>query len=601
MWRIKRRRTKPKTEGNKVIYPKLNATAKPNRYQSRNTYLDVKCNKELGAGCTDVGCQNTIDACGNFYSCKTAPYRNPILGYRKHLVDACQRALSGFVSGSVGTPPPSNNTLMYSLNGSNWVGLGNSIFGQAANSIKWNGKIWVAVGGYRDTNTLAYSCDGINWIGIGDPFSLSTNNGFGIDVASNGSDWMAVSEKTILKSANGINWVQTSMKPSNSFTNFGIAYGQNKWLVFGEDPSNNNIWYSTNNGDLWTPISMVRLLSTYADRGFYNGSLWVAVGTGTNNIIYSADGIIWTAGNNVGITGVAQDVFYNGSLWVAGGEGGQPLVWSDDGINWNNAVNQPLSIVNGVTWNSSINLWVATNGNAVSQYDFAYSADGKNWTGVPKDTNLLNTGTGNYLGSGNINLSGCGYTKDVSGNVYKDNYAKTCATHPEACYNQIIQTKQNKNGCVNESYNYSTNQYLFRRCLKFQQQEFNFLSQVPVDASGSCNCDCSANGFCTGINKLPCEVKNTKCYAIYKRSNSKFNHQGAVSGGSRINRLKYQTRMTAQGRTVNGRNNVINGRRPATLYRTSKPLTMDASGCWLNKDRTYGGLSQRCIVTNPCC
>ena len=308
MWRIKRRRTKPIENKAKtgVIYPKLNATFRPNRYHMRNTYLDVKCNKELGAGCTDVGCQNTIDICGNFYSCKTAPYRNPILGYRKHLIDC----------------------------------------------------------------------------------------------------------------------------------------------------------------------------------------------------------------------------------------------------------------------------------------------------------------------SGNTDLSGCGYTKDVSGNLYKDNYAKTCATHPEACYNQVIRSTQNKNGCVNESYNYSTNQYLTRRCLKFQQQEFNFLSQVPVDASGSCtkfkscnncqyntdgDCDCSANGFCTGINKLPCEVKNTKCYAIYKRSNSKFNHQGAVSGGSRINRLKYQTRMKAQGRTVNGRNNVINGRRPATLYRTSRPLTMDASGCWLNKDRTYGGLSQRCIVTNPCC
>ena len=162
MWRIKRRRTKPKENKAKtgVIYPKLNATFRPNRYHMRNTYLDVKCNKELGAGCTDVGCQNTIDICGNFYSCKTAPYRNPILGYRKHLIDC----------------------------------------------------------------------------------------------------------------------------------------------------------------------------------------------------------------------------------------------------------------------------------------------------------------------SGNTDLSGCGYTKDVSGNLYKDNYAKTCATHPEACYNQVIRSTQNKNGCVNESYNYSTNQYLTRRCLKFQQQ-----------------------------------------------------------------------------------------------------------------------------------
>ena len=308
MWRIKRRRTKPIENKAKtgVIYPKLNATSKPNHYYMRNTYLDVKCNKKLGAGCTNVGCRNTIDVCGNFYSCKTAPYRNPILGYRKHLIDC----------------------------------------------------------------------------------------------------------------------------------------------------------------------------------------------------------------------------------------------------------------------------------------------------------------------SGNTDLSGCGYTKDVSGNVYKDNYAKTCATHPEACYNQVIRTKQNKNGCVDESYNYTTNQYLNRRCLKFKQQEFNFQSQVPVDASGSCtkfkscnncqyktngDCDCSANGFCIGINKLPCEVKNTKCYAIYKRSNPKFKKQGAVSGGSRINRLKYQTRMKAQGRTVNGRNNVINGRRPATLYRTSRPQTFRADGCWLNKDRTKTGLAQRCIVTDPCC
>ena len=29
MWSIKQRRTKPRTVGNKVIYPKLNATAKP--------------------------------------------------------------------------------------------------------------------------------------------------------------------------------------------------------------------------------------------------------------------------------------------------------------------------------------------------------------------------------------------------------------------------------------------------------------------------------------------------------------------------------------------------------------------------------------------
>jgi len=214
--------------------------------------------------------------------------------------------------------------------------------------------------------------------------------------------------------------------------------------------------------------------------------------------------------------------------------------------------------------------------------------------------------------SGNSDLSGCGYRNDVSGYVYNDNYAKSCVD-PSSCYNPVIKKKQNRNGCVNESYNYSTNQYLTRRCLTFSQQEFNFQSQKPVDkyktkfkSCANCQyksgtCDCSANGFCLGINKLPCEVKNSKCFAVYKRSNGKFNRQGAVSGGSRINRLKYQTRIVAQGRKVNGKNNVINRRGPAANYMTSRPATINESGCWLNKGRTRNGIAQRCTVTQPRC
>ena len=106
MWRIKRRRTKPIENKTKtgVIYPKFNATSKPNRYVNRNTYLDVKCNRDKGAGCTIVGCQCSTDASGNTYCCKTTPYRNPILGYRKHLVDCSGLSGCGYtndVSGNV--------------------------------------------------------------------------------------------------------------------------------------------------------------------------------------------------------------------------------------------------------------------------------------------------------------------------------------------------------------------------------------------------------------------------------------------------------------------------------------------------------------------
>ena len=65
--------------------------------------------------------------------------------------------------------------------------------------------------------------------------------------------------------------------------------------------------------------------------------------------------------------------------------------------------------------------------------------------------------------------------------IYKDNYAKTCATNEVVCYPQTIKKKQNRNGLINDKYNYSTNQYLERRCRTFKDQEFNFLSNMPIE------------------------------------------------------------------------------------------------------------------------
>ena len=68
MWRIKRQRTKPRTIGNRVLYPKFNGTARPKRYEMRNTYLDSVCST----------CKTKQCSCSR---------RNPILGYRKQLID----------------------------------------------------------------------------------------------------------------------------------------------------------------------------------------------------------------------------------------------------------------------------------------------------------------------------------------------------------------------------------------------------------------------------------------------------------------------------------------------------------------------------------
>ena len=167
--------------------------------------------------------------------------------------------------------------------------------------------------------------------------------------------------------------------------------------------------------------------------------------------------------------------------------------------------------------------------------------------------------------------------KDASGDIYIDNYAKSCMTNPDVCYNPRIKRIQNKNGCIDESYNYSTNQYLTRRCATAEQQDFflsNNLVKNEKNMFKKCN-NCSfVNDVCTS-----CKIPKAHCVTIYKRSNRKFNQQGGVSGGSRINRLKYQTRMKAQTRRVNGKNNIINGKYPASLYAPGKPLILRDNTC----------------------
>jgi hypothetical protein len=66
------------------------------------------------------------------------------------------------------------HTIAYSLNGSNWTGLGTSIFTNIGRSVTWNGKYFIATG--NGGNGLAYSSDGISWTGLGN--SILSNGVF---------------------------------------------------------------------------------------------------------------------------------------------------------------------------------------------------------------------------------------------------------------------------------------------------------------------------------------------------------------------------------------------------------------------------------------
>jgi len=262
--------------------------------------------------------------------------------------------------------------------------------------------------------------------------------------------------------------------------------------------------------------------------------------------------------------------------------------------------------------------------------------------------------------------------------IYKDPYAKICGGARASddtigiCYSPVIRRVQNRNGYRNDQYNYSFKQYLHRRCRSHTQQSFNFLSNTPLQTANNtnkypshqyatrchaalhggeqddndppCAIDCNncivgCDGKCTGQVQCAgyslCDAKNNHCCATYKPNNSRFSRQGAVSGGSRINRLKYQTQLRAQStyknmdtgssacqikcssnggsgtavararaaaaaRTAAARRtiNAVNGTYPATLYRNTYPTYKgNLSGfCRKRNQSTCNGLRQRCHI-----
>jgi hypothetical protein len=76
--------------------------------------------------------------------------------------------------------------------------------------------------------------------------------------------------------------------------------------------------------------------------------MWVAVGSGINNIAYSYNGTTWTGvGSAVtlfGSSSIGFDVSWNGTMWIAIGNGStNTMIYSYDGINWLSGIEHVFS------------------------------------------------------------------------------------------------------------------------------------------------------------------------------------------------------------------------------------------------------------------
>jgi hypothetical protein len=273
------------------------------------------------------------------------------------------------------------NTLACSVDGSNWTGLGSSIFSVQGNAVIWNGNLFVAVG--QGTNTIATSPDGINWTGRG--ASIFTTAG--LAVGWNGSQFVAVGSgiNTIALSSDGVNWTGLGNIIDGTPTRAGVAWNGALWVV--TDNGNTPLITSSTGYD-WT--AQLNPAGSASKNVAWGGSLFVAVGDGiTETIITSSDGIAWTGRGNTVFSTRGNAVAWNGSLWVAVGTGTNTIATSTDGITWvgrGNPFGGASAEGFGISWNGGF--WVAT-GSGTNR--IVYSIDAIFWTAVPNSTSIFTT------------------------------------------------------------------------------------------------------------------------------------------------------------------------------------------------------------------
>jgi len=225
-------------------------------------------------------------------------------------------------------------TMAYSYDGINWTGLGSSICSSYCYNITYNPNSNMFVVSGSGTNPFAYSYNGINWTGLGSTYFTT-----GKCAAYIGTNWLACGNT-------GTNWLSSSID--------GIT-----WTALGK------------------PTIMATNIVGIASNNNPSSPVWVAVGQGTNTIMYSTaslpDG---TTNGTTGWTGVATTTLFGNGL--------------------------------GITY--SVNTWIATGGTI--NY-VATSTDLTTWTGkglicggapngiASNGANVIVTAAGSTAGSGN--------------------------------------------------------------------------------------------------------------------------------------------------------------------------------------------------------
>ncbi len=271
--------------------------------------------------------------------------------------------------------------------GATWTSSGQSFFGLGG--IAFNGSQWIMVG-QNIPNAVRYSSNALTWTNA----TIPAGTGYYEKVAYGTGRWIAVGNATnkVITSTDGITWTTL---PEAANINFGvnIVFSGGLWLLLAGGIGNpNSVQFSTD-GLTWSrSVSASLNFNNQANDAAWNGNRWVMVGNGTSYVMYSDDGIAWTASSSAhsiisAAGGTPTSVATNGPTWVISyGKNTIPaagIIYStDNGVTWTDAtsVNSLIFRIFSVIWNGTYFIGVGQTG--AFSYSVVRSTDGITWVGA---------------------------------------------------------------------------------------------------------------------------------------------------------------------------------------------------------------------------
>jgi len=276
------------------------------------------------------------------------------------------------------------------------------------NAIAYGNGKFVAVG---DKSKIATSPDGKTWTAVTNNLFTHTYESSGDTytddiraIAFGNNTFVAGGGTMVTYSTDGVNWSATIDLDYITTTGifgdvYAIAYGNGKFIA---GSGIGKMAYSTDDGKTWIVVADSKFEGYSIKAIAYGNGVWIAVGASflddIGKMVYSTDnGITWTvvANSITGATKAINTIAYGNGKWVAGGAG--YLAYSSNGTTWLTSVLKiGSSEMPGSTGDHTIaygnNKFVGSN---------MYSSDGKIWTYIESDRDLIRLGDYDAIAFGN--------------------------------------------------------------------------------------------------------------------------------------------------------------------------------------------------------